>query len=202
MTSRFHREFSVGFVGAVLALSLISGACNGGSSRGSPTSPPEVVEVAGQWGGVTSIESVSGCGCVGQEFGSFGPINKDTEWEISQSGAAIEGSFYDDWGPGWCDFTGTIDVNDFRAASTGCEQEEMQWGCENGNPRSLVLRNTDWQGRVHLGTSHINGTAGTTWDCFDSRNGQAMGALTLQFSFRLFGEATEDQGGAPGTVAP
>ena len=139
-------------------------------------------------------ESVSGCGCVGQEF-TNGPISRSTVWEISQSGAVIEGTFYDDWGPGWCDFTGTVSVNDFSAASTRCERQEMRFECSNGNPRTLVLQDTDWQGKVLLGTRQIHGTSITIWDCFNSRDGQAIGALTLRSSFRLDEEATEDHSG-------
>lgn len=193
---RSHWKSNVGTVCAAFALLLFSGACSGSSDGGVPTAPPTVVEIAGHWTGSTANDSVSGCGCVAQEFTS-GPHRRPTEWEISQSGAAIEGIFYDDLGPGWCEFTGTVEVNDFSVASTHCEQEEMQWECENGSSRDLVLRSIDWHGKVLLGTRQINGTSVTTWDCFNSRDGQAIGALTLQSSLRLNQGAPEDHAISP-----
>ena len=184
-----RRKHTLDSIAAASTLLLLTWSC-GGSSTSGPTEPPTVVEVTGQWLGSTTLESVSGvsgCGCLSEEYTNVIGVENRTEWDIAQSGLAIRGRYWDDWGGSWCDFTGAVGTTSFSATATKCDLdlEERQMRCANGNQRDLVLAGSSWQGTVSSANRVIDGDWVRTWNCFKSQNGEAAGTLTEQFSFRL-----------------
>jgi hypothetical protein len=188
-------------VGGSLAIAaiplLLCAACDSGSGGTTgtlsvPTAPtPPFTDISGLWNLYAALESASGCGCIGDEFArdahtvngwsSFG----DVEWEISQNGQAILGSYSGE--SIRCDFAGSFDGTFFSATVIECETEERSVECANGNPRTLVLEDSNWQGTPSTegGVDRIHGTWIESWSCFNSRNGEDLGSLTLQSAFEL-----------------
>jgi len=182
-----YRRHTLGTIAAVSASVLLFWSCGGGGDGGSPTAPTTGVGVEGHWSGNTEFESASGCGCVGQEIATLqSDWSNYTEWNILEDGTALQGNFYDDWGIGWCEFTGTSVSGSFGATSTQCESEELEWECEDGSERTLVLASSSWQGTLSNVVGNIDGGWSRVFDCYNSKNGADAGNLTQEFSFRLW----------------
>jgi len=168
----------------VLLIFLNSGCGGGGGSGGGGGGPtaPTIADVAGSWAGELTLESATGCGCVGSLFQLFVGISEDYTMEISQDGAAIQSTWTSVETGEWCRFTGTVGSESFRAEGTGClTEEELDVECLNGNRRDLEWTGSTWQGTVLA--NEITGTFDETWDCFDSATNDAKGTLTLAGSF-------------------
>lgn len=206
-SSRIGCSARYGLACAVLLASALSSACGGGGGGavGSITAP-DLLELAGTYVGDSTLEKAAGCGCVGPEVVVLDPEQGESplfqQGRIRQNGAAIDG-FLDilwppePWGPGRCEFVGTVDAHTFSAEATQCKKDPIVRNCSNGQSWTLVLGSLRWQAVEDLDYYRnldpsdpvIFGDWSGTWDCFDTGTGAAKGTLKLSggFTFRESG---------------
>lgn len=170
------------FASTGLLLIFLNSGCGGGSGGGGgsvgPTAPT-IADVAGSWTGSYTLESATGCGCVGSITQLLVGLTVASNTEISQSGSAIQGTLTSPWSAELCEFTGTVGSESIGAEATGCVIEEYPgMECPDGQRRDLYWSSATLQATAF--GNDMNGTLVESWDCFHSGNGQPKGTLTLQ----------------------
>ena len=176
-----HRRLVPGItvVGTLVVL-LVSGCGGGGGDGGGAVGPtaPTIADVSGSWSGSYTLESATGCGCIGATTQLLIGLAVTSSTEISQNGTAIQGTWKSPWTAELCDFEGTVGSESLNAEATGCVLEEyLDMECPNGSRRDLHWSSSTLQATA-LGND-MNGTLMESWDCSDGRTGEPKGTLIL-----------------------
>jgi hypothetical protein len=177
------RRLVLGIASVSAFIVLISSGCGGGSGGGGggPVGPtaPTIADVAGNWSGTLTLNSATGCGCVGTATQFVIGLAIESTMDITQNGTAISGVLTSGWSGELCDFEGTVGSESLSAEATRCESGEWtDVECLNGNRIDLHWAGATLQASVF--GNNLDGTVIESWDCSNSKTGAPTGTLVLE----------------------